>query len=184
MRSPRISRPPLRTIGKWLLAVLAGVAGMFLVFLFTSDDPLSAVQGLLFGGFSSPGRMSQWILYSSFLMLTGASVCLVFRVGMFSLGAEGQVFIGALAGGFVVLSLGSSPATLLLGILASIAGGPGAPPSAGSAPVPSTCTPVTATHWSRSGRSAPSTRTWYATASAAQHPMESRVTYQPSPPRS
>jgi simple sugar transport system permease protein len=123
MRSPRISRPSLRTIGKWLLAVLAGVAGMFLVFLFTSDDPLSAVQGLLFGGFSSPGRMSQWILYSSFLMLTGASVCLVFRVGMFSLGAEGQVFIGALAGGFVVLSLGSSPATLLLGILASIAGG-------------------------------------------------------------
>jgi simple sugar transport system permease protein len=42
---------------------------------------------------------------------------------MFSLGAEGQVFIGALAGGFVVLSLGSSPATLVLGILASIAGG-------------------------------------------------------------
>lgn len=123
MRRLRLSPPSLRTAAKWLLAVAAGVGGMLLVFVFTSDDPLGAVQGLLTGGFSSPGRLSQWILYSSFLMLTGASVCLVFRVGMFSLGAEGQVFIGALAGGFVVLTLGSSPATLLLAMVASVVGG-------------------------------------------------------------
>jgi len=123
MRRLRLSRPTLITLGKWLLAVAAGVAGMLLVFSFTSDDPVGAIQGLLTGGFSSPGRMSQWILYSSFLMLTGASVCLAFRVGMFSIGAEGQVFIGALAGGYVVLTLGSTPGTLLLAIVAAIIGG-------------------------------------------------------------
>lgn len=123
MRNLHLSRETVKTAAKWLLAVAAGVGGMFLVFVFTSDDPATAIQGLLFGGFSSPGRMSQWILYSSFLMLTGASVCLAFRVGMFSLGAEGQVFIGALAGGYVVLTLGSSPMTLILAILASVVGG-------------------------------------------------------------
>ncbi|MDX3001710.1 hypothetical protein PWY87_08540 [Kribbella solani] len=105
----------------------AGVLGAGLVVLallaLTSDNVAASVDGLLTGAVSSPGRTAQWLSYSSYLMFTGASVCLAFRVGMFSIGAEGQVFVGALAAGVVALALGPSAAALPLAVLAAAAGG-------------------------------------------------------------
>lgn len=104
-----------------------GVIGTGLVVLallaLTSDNVPASVDGLLTGAVSSPGRTAQWLSYSSYLMLTGASVCLAFRVGMFSIGAEGQVFVGVLAAGVVALALGSSAVALPLAVLAAAAGG-------------------------------------------------------------
>lgn len=104
-----------------------GVVGAGLVVLallaLTSDNVPASVNGLLTGAVSSPGRTAQWLSYSSYLMFTGASVCLAFRVGLFSIGAEGQVFIGALAAGVVALALGPSAIALPLAVLAAAAGG-------------------------------------------------------------
>lgn len=104
-------------------AVAIGVVGLFLLFAATSSDPIGALNGLLTGAVSGPGRIAQWISYSSFLMLTGASVCLAFRVGMFSIGAEGQVFIGALLAGIVGLTMAPGPLALVVACIASIIGG-------------------------------------------------------------
>lgn len=111
------------TVGKLAIGIAIAVVSIFVLFAFTSSEPLTALQGLFTGALSSPGRLAQWLTYSSFLMLTGASVCLAFRVGMFSIGAEGQVFVGALLAGFVALTMGSSPFTLPIAILLSIVGG-------------------------------------------------------------
>jgi general nucleoside transport system permease protein len=104
-----------------------GVVGAGLLVLgllaLTSDNVPASIDGLLTGAVSSPGRTAQWLTYSSYLMLTGASVCLVFRVGMFSIGAEGQVFVAALAAGVVALALGPSAFALPLAVLAALAGG-------------------------------------------------------------
>lgn len=108
------------TVGLVLLAFVIGLYGLFAL---TSDDPMSALWGLFSGAVSSPGRITQWLSYASFLMITGASVCLVFRVGMFSIGAEGQVFVAALASGALVLMLGPSPFALPLAIVASAVAG-------------------------------------------------------------
>lgn len=109
------------------LKITAGVAaalvGLLLIFVFTSSDPFGALTGLLTGAVSSPGRVAQWLSYSSYIMLTGASVCLVFRVGLFSIGQEGQAFIGALLAGYVALTLGAGPFTIPLAVLAAFAGG-------------------------------------------------------------
>ncbi|MFI9557449.1 ABC transporter permease [Nonomuraea endophytica] len=105
----------------------AGVAGALFLILallaLTSDNVPASVDGLLTGAVSSPGRTAQWLSYSSYLMFTGASVCLVFRVGMFSIGAEGQVFIAALTSGVVALALGPSAFALPLAVLAAAVGG-------------------------------------------------------------
>lgn len=108
--------------------IVAGVIAavgivLYVLFLITSDDPAGALQGLLTGAVSNPGRIAQWLSYSSLVMITGAAVCLAFRVGMFSIGAEGQVFIGALVSGVVVLLIGPSPISLFLAVLASAVGG-------------------------------------------------------------
>lgn len=105
------------------LILLGFVGGLYGLFALTSDDPGAALQGLFTGAASSPGRIAQWLSYASFLMITGASVCLVFRVGMFSIGAEGQVFVAALLSGALVLLLGPSPFALPLAVLAAALAG-------------------------------------------------------------
>lgn len=116
-----------RRAGRPVLVTAAGVAVGLLVTLallgLTTADPVAALQGLLTGSVSTPGRFAQWLDYASFLMLTGASVCLVFRAGMFSIGAEGQVFVGALFAGFVALALPPSPLVLLVAFGAAAVGG-------------------------------------------------------------
>lgn len=108
------------TVGLVLLGFIVALYGLFAL---TSDDPVSALQGLFSGAVSSPGRIAQWLSYASFLMITGASVCLVFRVGMFSIGAEGQVFVAALLSGALVLMIGPSPFALPLAIAAAALAG-------------------------------------------------------------
>ncbi|MGP3534249.1 ABC transporter permease [Microbacterium sp. RD1] len=118
----RLSLRP-RTALTGALVLLAFLAGLYGLFVLTSDDPGAALQGLFTGAVSSPGRIAQWLSYSSFLMITGASVCLVFRVGMFSIGAEGQVFVAALLSGVLVLALGPSPLALPLAVVAAAIAG-------------------------------------------------------------
>lgn len=121
--TPTVTRRIGWSATKIALGIAAGVVTVYLLFVFTSSDPSTALQGLVTGAVSSPGRLSQWLTYSSFLMFTGASVALAFRAGMFSIGAEGQVFVGALLSGFVALTMGSNPFTLPIAIVVSIIGG-------------------------------------------------------------
>ncbi len=108
---------------KVAIAIAIIVALLWVLMAMASPDPVGALGGLLTGAVSSPGRVAQWLTYSSFLMLTGVSVCLVFRAGLFSIGAEGQVLVGALLGGAVGLALPPSAATLPIAIIASMLGG-------------------------------------------------------------
>ena len=47
--------------------------------------------------------MSNWIVQATTLTFTGLAVALVFQARQFSLGAEGQLYLGALAAGVVAL---------------------------------------------------------------------------------
>ncbi len=118
-RGPRLDS----TAAKVVLAAAVGLGVLFAAFAIVSPDPATAIGEFLTGAVSNPGRITQWLSYSSELMVTGAAVCLVFRVGLFTIGVEGQVFIGALLAGLVALGLGSGPLTLLLATAASALGG-------------------------------------------------------------
>ncbi|WP_028935100.1 ABC transporter permease [Pseudonocardia spinosispora] len=121
-RVPRAGRA-LRSTGAIAAATAAALLVLIGLMALATPDPIGAVGGLLTGAVSSPGRAAQWLSYASFLMLTGASVCLVFRVGMFSIGAEGQVFVGGLLAGLVALMMGPTPMAIPVGIAAAIVGG-------------------------------------------------------------
>ena len=108
---------------KIAIGVVASVGILLALFSAATTDPWSALQGLLTGAVSDPGRVTQWLSYSSLLMITGSAVCLVFRVGMFTIGVEGQVFVGALLSGIVALGMGPGPFTLLVSVIAAAVGG-------------------------------------------------------------
>lgn len=88
----------------------------FVITIFVSNEPVAAYRALLTGpfpqisfadGFQIRGinRFGNWIEESITLILLGLAVTIVFRARQFSLGAEGQLFLGALAAGTVALSV-------------------------------------------------------------------------------
>jgi general nucleoside transport system permease protein len=103
-------------------AILVAVALLTIYGLLalTASNPLTATETLLTGPVTTPLRTNQWLSDSTNLMLTGLAVALVFRVGQFSLGAEGQVVLGALAAGAFVLSLGEHQGVWFGGLAAGV----------------------------------------------------------------
>lgn len=116
-------RPMLRLFGTVVLLAFVGVLAIFLLLALVGGDPLHATWELLIGPVTSPLRTSEWVQDSTNLMLTGLAVSLVFRAGQFAIGAEGQVALGALAAGAVVLSVGGWSGLWIVGLLAACAAG-------------------------------------------------------------
>ncbi|MBN1680226.1 MAG: ABC transporter permease [Anaerolineae bacterium] len=81
-----------------------------------------AYEAFLLGPVDRVLRWSFWIQDALTLILLGLSIAIVFRAEQFSLGAEGQLYFGALVSGVIVLSFGDVPKTLLVPIALLSAG--------------------------------------------------------------
>jgi simple sugar transport system permease protein len=99
------------------LVVITALVLIYALLALSTGDPLQATSSLLTGPLSDSGRTSQWLNDTTDLMLTGLAVALAFRAGQFSLGAEGQVALGALAAGAVLLHLGDVPGAWIIGLV-------------------------------------------------------------------
>src|SRR5947209_1717906 len=108
--SPPTSRliPGLRKFGATLArplfaVILAMVAGV-IVIMFTSPGPfgdrfsaaITAYQSLYMGSFGSIQSLSYTLVKVGPLILTGLSVAIAFRAGLFNIGSEGQLAVGAM----------------------------------------------------------------------------------------
>jgi ABC-type uncharacterized transport system permease subunit len=118
----------IRIIAVIIIALVIG----FVIVVMVSEEPVQAYKELLTGplprisfedGFQIRGinRFGNWIEDSITLILVGLAVAVVFSARQFSLGAEGQIFLGALAAGVVSLYI-DAPIAIHIG-LALIAAG-------------------------------------------------------------
>jgi len=88
----------------------------------TGGNPLAAYQGLVCGGFGvacsggeNPAlQISNTIVFLTPLITTGVAVALPFRAGLFNIGAEGQLLVGAIACTVIGVKLGGLPGPILL----------------------------------------------------------------------
>lgn len=104
--------------------VLSLAAGAVLIRI-AGQDPL-AVYARLFGEtLGSAYGIGQMLAKATPLALTGLSVALCFRAGLFNVGAEGQMTIGGLCAALTGLAFPGAPAWVLvpLGLLAAAGGG-------------------------------------------------------------
>ncbi len=116
-----------------IAVIIIALAIGFVITSLVSDDPVGAYRDLLTGplpkiswvdgGLSLRGinRFGNWMEDSTTLILVGLAVAIVFSARQFSLGAEGQIFIGALAAGVVSLYL-NAPAFIHIGVALIAAG--------------------------------------------------------------
>ncbi len=94
-----------------LLAVIVGGV----VMLVAGDNPLTAYWELCKGSFGGSYNISETLVSSIPLMLTGLAVAFAFRAGLFNIGAEGQLFMGAIVSAFVGYKL-NLPGIILIPI--------------------------------------------------------------------
>ncbi|MFB9324587.1 ABC transporter permease [Paenibacillus aurantiacus] len=80
------------------IAVLVALACGFAVILATSSEPLTALSSLIVDPVTNPFNIGTVINKAVPLMLTGLALAVVFQAGVFSMGAEGQLYMGGFAG--------------------------------------------------------------------------------------
>jgi simple sugar transport system permease protein len=96
-------KPAIREFLRILLAMTIALGLGFIITLLVSDDPIGAYTAFLTGPLTRINRTGEWIKEAITLTLLGLSVALVFKAQLFSLGAEGQMLLGALVSGTIAL---------------------------------------------------------------------------------
>jgi len=117
-----------------LIGILIGFIVMIIVSLFNPEasitDPFDGFVTLILGPFNSKTSVSlmknigNMIFYSVPLIMTGLSVAIAYKTGLFNIGAPGQYLMGLLASLLVALSIPTTSAFagFLVWILAVLAG--------------------------------------------------------------
>lgn len=107
-----------------VMAVIIALLMASVVILLIGKNPLVAYYEMLKGAFGSLQDFTNTIVKITPLILTGLAVGFGFRAGVFNIGAEGQMSIGALFATIVGMNLGGVPSyiaiplTMLSGMLA------------------------------------------------------------------
>ncbi|MGZ3666108.1 MAG: ABC transporter permease, partial [Ktedonobacterales bacterium] len=127
----------LRRVGRTLAlpagsVVLAFLLGIVLIAA-TGGDPLMSYEAMACGGFglfcfggeTSALQISNTIEFLTPLLLAGLAVAVAFRAGLFNIGVQGQLILGAIFATVVGIRLASLPAIMLipLVLLAGMLGG-------------------------------------------------------------
>jgi ABC-type uncharacterized transport system permease subunit len=108
------------TAGALVASLLAGAA----LFSVAGAPPLAALATLLGESFGSLFGLSETLLVATPLILCGLSVATAHQVGMWNIGAEGQLYLGAFAATGVALHLPvPAPASLLVAAVAGALAG-------------------------------------------------------------
>ncbi|MEC0228099.1 ABC transporter permease [Paenibacillus alba] len=104
-----------------IMAILCG----FIIIMFSSQQPMEAISSFLGGPLSGAFNIGTILNKAVPLIFTGLALSVVFQCGVFSMGAEGQLYVGAFVGSLVAVYVHGLPAWILLPLvlLCAMAGG-------------------------------------------------------------
>ncbi|MCW6509029.1 ABC transporter permease [Lichenifustis flavocetrariae] len=127
----RLKVEPRRQVSKPLqyatppLSVLGTVVAAFVLFAIMGYDPLRALYDLFVAPLGNVQGLSELALKASPLVMIGVGLAAGFRANVWNIGAEGQLMMGAIAGGGVALAFYGREGWWILPLmsLAAVAGG-------------------------------------------------------------
>ncbi|OGO28457.1 MAG: ABC transporter permease [Chloroflexi bacterium RBG_16_54_18] len=88
-----------------VLAVFTAMVVGALVILWAGGNPIAAYIGLFQGGFGSLRALSETAVWATPYIFAGLAVALAFKGGLFNIGAEGQLALGATAAAWIGYAL-------------------------------------------------------------------------------
>ena len=118
-------RNRLLTVGVPIASVLLALLIGSILLLLINVNPLEAYKYLIFGNFTSIYNISEIFVKATPIILTGLAFTFAYKSGLFNIGADGQMFAGAIAAVYVGLKTGHlSPfITIPLCLIAAILAG-------------------------------------------------------------
>src|SRR3954469_21899599 len=116
---------------RWLAFVVpfgslaAAVVVMSVVLLVTGHSPVDTFRRIVDTAFGSKTAINETLVSATPLLFTGLCAAVAFRMNLFNIGGEGQLFAGAILGAGIALALDGSPSALTIPamIVAGAAGG-------------------------------------------------------------
>ena len=117
----RVAWELLRPVVESLVAMGIGLVIGALIMLAFGYDPAAAYFSLFIGAFGSPVGIAETLAFAVPLMLTAITFALGVKGGLFNIGAEGQVYIGAIGAVAVGALLQLPPGLHLIAATASAA---------------------------------------------------------------
>lgn len=122
-------KPSQKPTRQYLLSLLIAVGLALLVgagiMLLCGHDPIQSYAALLNGALGKPRAVGNTLAKTVTLCLTGLAMSLAAKAGIFNVGGEGQLFLGAMAAAVVGAQVKGAPAwvVVILALLASMAAG-------------------------------------------------------------
>ncbi|MCL5995568.1 MAG: ABC transporter permease [Chloroflexi bacterium] len=120
--SLRVSRAAYYQLGALLISLLF----MALIVIFSGESPLRVVSSLWDGAFGTADQFARVLATLTPLLLCASGLIYTFTAGLYNLGVEGQIVVGAVATTWVLRALQNqvpAPLVIALGIIAGMAGG-------------------------------------------------------------
>jgi simple sugar transport system permease protein len=106
-----------------LVAMIAGacaiLAGAVLV---AHESPIQSLQTLFHGSLGTPAAIAGTLREATPLLICGLAVFIALRAGLFNIGVEGQLLVGACACAVVAIRFPGTPG-MILGVIAGMAAG-------------------------------------------------------------
>ena len=124
-RLPESVRSALTELGLSAFAIFLALVISALLMVMLGLNAGLAFSSMFRGAFGSLHGISQTLLRATPLLFTGFAVAIAFRAGLFNIGAEGQLYWGALACALVALTVEGLPAVIAVGLPLLAAGGAG-----------------------------------------------------------
>ncbi|MCD2172572.1 ABC transporter permease [Rhizobium sp. C4] len=113
-----------RETARALTALVMALLVAFIIVLITSKSPVETFGTLLSGPMTSKRTIGLWIDDVAKLTMTGLAFSLVFQARQFSMGVQGQVYMGGLFSALVALSpIGPTAIGMPAAVLAGMAAG-------------------------------------------------------------
>lgn len=112
------TRPLLTQIGFALLPIVGSLALSALLIVLVGSDPLAVLQKVLEGAFDGTERLSDVFNFWMPLTLAGLGLVITFTAGLWNIGVEGQMMMGAVFASGIALFSGETtlPSPVLVGL--------------------------------------------------------------------
>jgi simple sugar transport system permease protein len=121
----RLEQPRYLSIVVPLVSIAVAFVFATLVLLATHHPPLHTFRRLFDAAFLDNGALTETVVSATPLAFTGLCAAVAFRMNLFNIGGEGQLYAGAITGATVGLLVGGapSPVVIVAMMLAGAAGG-------------------------------------------------------------
>jgi simple sugar transport system permease protein len=109
----RLRQPWWLTVVVPVVSIAAAFVLSGLVMLATGHPPIHSFHRLLDAAFIAHGALSETIVSATPLAFTGLAAAVAFRMNLFNIGGEGQLYAGAVTGATVGLLMAGAPSPLV-----------------------------------------------------------------------